>query len=192
MAEPLKDLIDEMTTSPLPDLTQLLQNNLTWERPRGDLYHWVPVLNRFDEILETQIQKYGFDKEIVPLCEVSESDDSLVTSILLYTSVLLEHCSNRSIYASSDRLYQLVLAPSISIQQATLKVMVCMGELFVQTSTSKYAAPKPIRSKIIQIAKSFPPPVPASSFQNKSEKDKSFMQLTCKDLSNPKTKYPTK
>lgn len=192
MAEPLKDLIDEMTTSPLPDLTQLLQNNLTWERPRGDLYHWVPVLNRFDEILETQIQKYGFDKEIVPLCEVSESDDSLVTSILLYTSVLLEHCSNRSIYASSDRLYQLVLAPSISIQQATLKVMVCMGELFVQTSTSKYAAPKPIRSKIIQIAKSFPPPVPASSFQNKSEKDKSFMQLTCLDLLNPKTKYPTK
>lgn len=192
MAEPLKDLIDEMTTSPLPDLTKLLQNNLRWERPRGDLYHWVPVLNRFDEILETQIQKYGFDKEIVPLCEVSESDDSLVTSILLYTSVLLEHCSNRSIYASSDRLYQLVLAPSISIQQATLKVMVCMGELFVQTSTSKYAAPKPIRNKVVQIAQSFPPPIPASSFQNKSEKDKSFMQLTCLDLLSPKTKYPTK
>ncbi len=72
-------------------------------------------------------------------------------------------------------------------QQATLKVMVCM-ELFVQTSTSKYAAPKPIRSKIIQIAKSFLTPVP--SFPKQKREGQVFYQLTCLDLLNLKQSIP--
>src|SRR6266536_3355024 len=27
--------------------------------PRGDLYHWIPLLNRFDNILELFIEEYG-------------------------------------------------------------------------------------------------------------------------------------
>ncbi|KAF2036199.1 hypothetical protein EK21DRAFT_83903 [Setomelanomma holmii] len=30
-----------------------------WPFPRGDAYHWIPVLNRFDRILELFIQEYG-------------------------------------------------------------------------------------------------------------------------------------
>ncbi|KAH7075400.1 hypothetical protein BKA63DRAFT_296776 [Paraphoma chrysanthemicola] len=30
-----------------------------WPFPRGDAYHWIPVLNRFDHILELFIQEYG-------------------------------------------------------------------------------------------------------------------------------------
>src|SRR6266567_6677408 len=30
-----------------------------WPFPRGDLYHWIPVVNRFDRILELFNQEYG-------------------------------------------------------------------------------------------------------------------------------------
>src|SRR4051794_29562859 len=30
-----------------------------WPFPRGDAYHWIPVLNRFDRILELFNQEYG-------------------------------------------------------------------------------------------------------------------------------------
>lgn len=30
-----------------------------WPFPRGDLYHWIPLLNRFDQILEQIVQEYG-------------------------------------------------------------------------------------------------------------------------------------
>ncbi|KAL8821633.1 MAG: hypothetical protein Q9223_000376 [Gallowayella weberi] len=30
-----------------------------WPFPRGDLYHWIPLLNRFDQILEQIVQQYG-------------------------------------------------------------------------------------------------------------------------------------
>ena len=32
-----------------------------WPLPRGDLYHWIPLLNRFDNILEQFIKEYGLD-----------------------------------------------------------------------------------------------------------------------------------
>lgn len=30
-----------------------------WPFPRGDLYHWIPVLNRFDRVLELFVEEYG-------------------------------------------------------------------------------------------------------------------------------------
>lgn len=32
-----------------------------WPFPRGDLYHWIPLLNRFDSILEAFINEYGLN-----------------------------------------------------------------------------------------------------------------------------------
>ncbi|KAL9132102.1 MAG: hypothetical protein Q9217_000138 [Psora testacea] len=32
-----------------------------WPLPRGDLYHWIPLLNRFDNILEQFIKEYALD-----------------------------------------------------------------------------------------------------------------------------------
>lgn len=52
MAEPLRSLIDQLTNCDIDKLPELLLHNLKWQRPRGDLFHWIPLLNRFDEIFE--------------------------------------------------------------------------------------------------------------------------------------------
>src|SRR5580700_9634785 len=35
-----------------------------WPFPRGDLYHWIPLLNRFDRILELFSQEYGLKDDV--------------------------------------------------------------------------------------------------------------------------------
>ena len=35
-----------------------------WPFPRGDLYHWIPLLNRFDGILELFIQEYDLKDHV--------------------------------------------------------------------------------------------------------------------------------
>ncbi|KAL8679036.1 MAG: hypothetical protein Q9186_004664 [Xanthomendoza sp. 1 TL-2023] len=46
-----------------------------WPFPRGDLYHWIPLLNRFDQILEQIVQQYGLNNgpQTIPFgCKVLE------------------------------------------------------------------------------------------------------------------------
>ncbi|KAI9791822.1 MAG: hypothetical protein M1816_003367 [Peltula sp. TS41687] len=51
--------ISVASTIPLPDLPALLSNfPHLWPFPRGDLYNWIPILDRFDHILELFNQEY--------------------------------------------------------------------------------------------------------------------------------------
>lgn len=177
MAKPLKSLIDDLTHCSLEDLPGKLKEHLVWERPRGDLFHWVQVLNRFDEIYETRIKSYGLDQEYPKLQDMSPGDQDLLVSCLDFTHILLEHCANRSIYSSSERVFQLINSPSIDVRLSALEVGVSISERFVQTSSNKYSAPKPVKLKVVQIAKSYPPPVPPNFHRKQDEKEK--------DINNP-------
>lgn len=52
----------------------------------------------------------------------SDGDAKLVESVLKFTRMLLEHCGNRSIYASSAHLNELLNSTSLTILIATLEV----------------------------------------------------------------------
>ncbi|KKY22180.1 putative ubiquitin-protein ligase [Phaeomoniella chlamydospora] len=50
---------EKLVSLPLPELPSHLQNfPRRWPFPRGDLYHWIDVLDRFDSILERFIKHY--------------------------------------------------------------------------------------------------------------------------------------
>ncbi|CUM63479.1 uncharacterized protein PRCAT00001054001 [Priceomyces carsonii] len=166
MTETLKSLINQITNCSQEELPLLLNENLTWERPRGDLLHWVSVLNRFDKIFEEQIKKYALDQESPELKIIEEQDQELLSSCLQFTHSLLEHCANRSIYASSHRIFQLINTCTVDIRLKALEVAVSLGERYSQTNSSKYAAPKLTKLKVVEIAKSFPPPIPSSFIQD--------------------------
>ncbi|KAF2272792.1 uncharacterized protein EI97DRAFT_196139 [Westerdykella ornata] len=123
-----------------------------WPFPRGDLYHWIPVLNRFDRILELFTQQYGlvdsfqtqpFTRSLLlrgdaegddaqqelPTDEIldrvqlpSDGDRELVERILDFTRLLIENCGNRALYNSSDRLDKLLNTTSLSLLLATLRL----------------------------------------------------------------------
>lgn len=160
MAQPLQSLIDELASCDELALAPLIEANLTWERPRGDLFHWVSVLNRFDLIFALRIARYGLDAEHPRLVAVDASDVHLLVACLKFTTALFEHCSNRGIYSSSDRLFALLNTADVDVLLATLETCTALAERYVQTGSSKYSAPKTVKMKVLKMAQAYPPAVP--------------------------------
>ncbi|KAJ8129516.1 hypothetical protein O1611_g4114 [Lasiodiplodia mahajangana] len=153
----LQEFVDSATSKPLPLLPQVLATFPSrWPFPRGDLYHWIPLLNRFDDLLESfnaiyklnegpQNRDFGCEvlmksvherKDIEPyenLAELGYEQDGdvyLIESILKFTQMLLDHCGNRSIYASSAHLNDLLNSTDYRILCATLQVGVELAQRY--------------------------------------------------------------
>ncbi|KAF5020000.1 hypothetical protein F66182_7988 [Fusarium sp. NRRL 66182] len=149
----LKNYVETASTTPLPLLPQQLASFPSrWPFGRGDLYHWIPLLNRFDSLLEhfcatyqlnegPQPREFGCDvllnqdkesvfgserqwstKELTDLSFPQDGDRQLIEVVLRFTRMLLEHCGNRSIYASSAHLNDLLHTTSLTVLTATLEV----------------------------------------------------------------------
>ncbi|KAH6900081.1 hypothetical protein B0T10DRAFT_14649 [Thelonectria olida] len=149
----LKNYVESAASIPLPLLPEHLATFPSrWPFSRGDLYHWIPLLNRFDSILEhlcatyklnegPQAREFGCDLllneskespfsderqysmvELKDLGYPTDGDRKLVETVLKFTRMLLEHSGNRSIYASSPHLNDLLYTTSLPVLIATLEV----------------------------------------------------------------------
>ncbi|MCJ1384030.1 hypothetical protein MMC17_007145 [Xylographa soralifera] len=125
-----------------------------WPFPRGDLYHWIPLLDRFDSILEDFITEYRlnegpqlqhFDRRLlqkatsVPDVSITnddvqefglEGDREVIETILAFSRTLMENCGNRSLYSSSDRLGELLNTTSLSLLSTTLRLMARLAQRY--------------------------------------------------------------
>lgn len=148
-------------TIPAPELPSHLKTfPRIWPFPRGDLYHWINVLNRIDDILATVIEKYdlnngpqtkpfsrhalvdfyandenkasgeGIDTKLNALGFGPEGDRELVDGLLNFSRLLLEKCGNRSLYSSSERLGDLLNTTSLSLLQTTLRLALCLAQRY--------------------------------------------------------------
>lgn len=158
--------------APLPLLPQRLDTFpiTRWPLPRGDLYHWIPLLNRFDNILEcfnklyqlnqgsqkrafgfglllgneVRVDEYGSEEwdlqKLGALGYREDGDAQLVQAILQFTRRLLSRCGNRSIYASSSHLNDLLNSTSLAIIQATLEVGLELAQRY-QASVKRMTQP---------------------------------------------------
>lgn len=200
--KPLLPLIDDICSVDHAKLARKLQENMKWDKPTGDLLHWIRVLNLFDDIFEKQIAKYGLDQEFPKLREIGPDDSELLVACLQFSAMLLEQCKNRNIYSSAERIYQLLDTPSVDVKLAAFEVAVFLGERYVQFSLSKrYAVPRVVRNKVLEVAKAFPPPIPTSFLQkrveNKSEGSNADSRnksdhYSLVDTLDHKRKYPSK
>ena len=68
--------------------------------------------------------------ELAELGFSSDGDRLLIESVLKFTCMLLEHCGNRSIYASSAHLNDLLHSTSLTVLIATLKVGVELAQRY--------------------------------------------------------------
>ncbi|KAJ5949254.1 hypothetical protein N7454_000838 [Penicillium verhagenii] len=157
----LAEFIANVTSLPVPELPSLLSTfPKLWPFPRGDLYHWINVLDRFDQILATVIEKYflntgpqtqifgrialeesytadaskspaeGVDAKLNSLGYGPEGDRELIEAILDFSRLLLEKCGNRSLYSSSERLGDLLNTTSLSLLQSTLRLSLCLAQRY--------------------------------------------------------------
>ncbi|PYH96257.1 ubiquitin-protein ligase [Aspergillus ellipticus CBS 707.79] len=157
----LSEFVTRATTVPVPELPSHLNTfSRIWPFPRGDLYHWINILNRFDEILASVIEKYAlrsgpqtkpfgrdfllesylhgesagdpqdFDAKLAALGYGAEGDRELLEVLLDFSRLLLEKCGNRSLYSSSERLGELLNTTSLSLLQSTLRLSLCLAQRY--------------------------------------------------------------
>ncbi|KAF7177006.1 hypothetical protein CNMCM7691_004547 [Aspergillus felis] len=157
----LTEFVARATTISVPELPLHLNTfSRLWPFPRGDLYHWINVLNRFDDILASVTEKYALnagpqtkpfgryvlidaytssdvqsnsedaDSKLNALGYGPEGDRELVEAILDFSRLLLEKCGNRSLYNSSERLGELLNTTSLSLLQSTLRLALCLAQRY--------------------------------------------------------------
>ncbi|MCJ1432825.1 hypothetical protein MMC27_002182 [Xylographa pallens] len=151
----LSEFVSTAASLPLAKLPSHLHSfPARWPFPRGDLYHWIPLLDRFDSILEDFVTEYRlsegpqlqrFDKRLLQkdasVADGSISDDGIqefglegdrevIETILAFSRTLMENCGNRSLYSSSDRLGELLNTTSLSLLSITLRLMARLAQRY--------------------------------------------------------------
>ncbi|KAH0544802.1 hypothetical protein FGG08_001031 [Glutinoglossum americanum] len=168
IAVPLYQLPAHLSTFPL-----------RWPFPRGDLYHWIPLLNRFDHILELFNHEYGlkdnvqirpFERQLLAngdgeLGQASytppsegelealgfgkEGDRELVEAVLVFSRMLLENCGNRSLYSSSGQLNDILNTTSLSLLNCALRLGVRLAQRYHASRQRTVGATSHINSALL-------------------------------------------
>ncbi|SPO39716.1 related to E3 ubiquitin protein ligase TOM1 [Pseudozyma flocculosa] len=103
------------------ELPAILDSISEWCWPRGDLYYWTQILNRFDDILQDTCRDYELAKlqtnDFTPLRK------KLLVSILRFSRLLIENCTNRKLYNSYEHLNDLLLARDLDVLEETLRLV---------------------------------------------------------------------
>ncbi|KAG0297593.1 hypothetical protein BGZ96_005696 [Linnemannia gamsii] len=118
---PIRNLIKTLKESPETELAAHIEATPEWTWPRGDLFHWVGVLNRFDEILDTLCKTHDMKKPQPK--EFSLADRRLTLAILSFSRLLLESCTNRNLYSSYEQLNDLLNTRDMDILESCLRLL---------------------------------------------------------------------
>ncbi|KAJ2743640.1 E3 ubiquitin-protein ligase tom1, partial [Coemansia sp. BCRC 34301] len=117
----IQRLREKLETTSLINIHGVLQAYTDWPFVRGDMYHWIGVLNRFDEILGKVCEEYGLSG--FQTNAFDRDTQRMVVAILDFTRLLLENCINRNLYSSVERLDQLLNASDPEVLEHTLRVV---------------------------------------------------------------------
>ncbi|KAG5360586.1 E3 ubiquitin-protein ligase ptr1 [Yarrowia sp. B02] len=147
----LRHFINQVTSCDEAELPLLLDTfrEKGWERPKGNLYLWYRVLERFEKIMEACV---GSQTDII---EVSEAQEQVLVSILLFSAFLLEYCSNRSLYSSTKLLSSLLSCSSLAVLNATLSVCIQISQRYSDTRGGRAATAAIDIHKMLKIASLF-------------------------------------
>ena len=110
MATPVTQLPDQLGTFQL------------WLGAKSDLYQWVKLLDRFDEILEDIVKQYGLDKHVQHTA-FDVDTKRLLQEVLRFTALLLENSINRFVYSSCAYLNDFLGTSDMEVLEAALLVI---------------------------------------------------------------------
>ncbi|KAI9321545.1 hypothetical protein BX666DRAFT_1903406 [Dichotomocladium elegans] len=119
--QPLYDVIKSLEHDPENQIPETAAKLTNWPYPRGDLFHWVQVLNRFDSILQRIVEEY--DLQHIQSREFESGTKSLLLAIADVSRTLFEYCTNRNIYNSYEHMNALINTTDIDVLVSILRFM---------------------------------------------------------------------
>lgn len=191
-AESFKPLLDELAQCNQDEFVDKLEKYDLNGTPRNDLFVWIPVLNRIDDILSKLVDKYNyksddFKKTVVPLKLMAADDVGVCVKLSDFTTRLLCNTENRYIYSSMDVMSNLLNCPNYEVKLGALKVLGTMGERYVIAreridATKNVLGTAHLKNKALKLALAIP----------SSAMDESGEHFALPDLYFEKKKYPVK
>nr|CAG8455076.1 13988_t:CDS:10 [Entrophospora candida] len=103
------------------EIPEIVESVKEWIHPRGDLFHWIGVLNRFDTILENICLNNKLKK--LQTANFSEPSRSILLAILKFSRLLLENCTNRNLYSSYEHLNDLLYTNDLEVLEVLLRLI---------------------------------------------------------------------
>ncbi|CAI2172902.1 16430_t:CDS:10, partial [Funneliformis geosporum] len=118
---PIKILIQKLNECREEEIPVIVDSVKEWSYSRGDLFHWITVLNRFDSILENICQNYKLKK--LQAENFTEETRSVLLAILKFSRMLLENCTNRNLYSSYEHLNDLMYTSDLGVLEVLLRLI---------------------------------------------------------------------
>lgn len=124
-----KALIERLKNCSEEELYNELTNIKTWTYGKCELYHWVDILDKFDEILEKACQSHSSSKWTFA-CDVAgyEKLKDLLLQVLQFTALLIEHSFSRHLYNSTEYLTILLSSCDMTVVLAVLNLLYVFGK----------------------------------------------------------------
>ncbi|KAI8992586.1 hypothetical protein BDB01DRAFT_738685 [Pilobolus umbonatus] len=94
-----------------------------WNYPRSDLFHFIPLLNRFDQILQNICEAYNLT-HYIQSTPFDISTKNKLLSILNISKLLFDNCNNRNLYNSYEHLNHLLGTTDMDVLEALLQLMI--------------------------------------------------------------------
>ncbi|WFD03230.1 HECT-type E3 ubiquitin transferase [Malassezia obtusa] len=110
-----------------------------WPWPRGDLYTWVAVLNRFDTLLEHACAAHALRP--VQSRPFDAATRQMLLAVLHFSRLLLENCMNRKLYASYEHLDALLGTSDDAVLEAVLRLLLRPAQQHSGTSNPRHELP---------------------------------------------------
>lgn len=147
-------LCARVSDTPDEALADVLEPVTQWPWPRGDLYSWVGVLNRFDTLLAQLCAKYQLGT--VQCSPFSPQDKRLLVAVLHFTRLLLENCTNRKLYASYEHLDALLHTSDWDVLAAVLYLLLRPAQQHSGSGNPRHDLPIN-RARLATLAVVWPP-----------------------------------
>lgn len=118
-----RQLIDKLRNCTRTELLNELSQIKSWTFGKSELYHWIDILDIFDDILSEAAQKLD-NIEWRLYCDVKYQyhEKCLLLCVLDFTTLLIEHSFSRHLYNSVDYLITLMSSDQMPIVISVLNL----------------------------------------------------------------------
>ncbi|KAI9357936.1 hypothetical protein DFJ73DRAFT_173945 [Zopfochytrium polystomum] len=118
-------------------LPEIADKVAEWNLPKSDFFHWIAVLDRFDSLLESAVEKAQLKSvQVQPL---DSNVRSTVLAVLRISKVLFDNCTNRNLYNSFEHVSNLLNSNDVDVLLATLQFLFRPSQRMGRQKSSKLA-----------------------------------------------------
>lgn len=141
----------------------MLDSFRIWRYPRGDLHGWIPIIDRFDDILAQAIKEYGLTQ--IQTNDFTPKTKELILQVLRVEKILFENCTNRKLFASYDvshddtiglieqRLCDLLLTNDLDVLHATLSLLLRPLQQYASLAPMEKSIARDISARLVTLAR---------------------------------------